>query len=103
MTKIPRRKITVSTTPETVSISIPVDILVWSQANRDYPYEINDTKGMLRYIRKNIIGRGFDSDDGSTALERFLDDMFTEAYENAVDWIEEIDYDEDDEEEFIDD
>lgn len=71
----------------TLLINVPLDLLVWAQEHRDYPYEITDQKAMQKWILRNALVFGGDSEAGYTEFEHYLDRMFDEAAESAEEWI----------------
>lgn len=71
-------------------IHIPLDLLVWSQENRESAeLVINNKKAMAAYLKNRILSSRYDSETGSSSIERMIDDCFDEAYEDGERWIDE--------------
>jgi hypothetical protein len=89
-------EMTVKYNSRNIIINIPVGMLVFSQNNRpEEPYRITNKRAMTKYIADNILEYCSDvgrSEIGETDFITLLDKLFTEAYESAENWIEEIDW-----------
>lgn len=74
-----------------IIISIPFSELIFYQQER---YIVEDANLMAEYIKETLLG--YDEDEtGATAFDRFIDEIFDYAYENAEDWlIDRYDYEE---------
>lgn len=72
-----------------VVIELPIDLLVKAQLYRpESPYKITDEKAMAEYVTKNILDYDEDQDDGTTAFNRLIDELFDYAFENAEEWLQ---------------
>lgn len=80
-----------------VIIELPIDFISITQEYRpDSPYKTTDKTAMAKYVAENIFTYD-EEEDGTTAFHRLVDGLFDNAYENAEDWLEEIDEDDYDE------
>jgi hypothetical protein len=81
---------------ESISINIPLELLVFCQSIRpEEPYLITNKRAMANYIVENILDYSHEvgqAEIGATDFTDLLDRLFTEAYESAEDWLEPIDW-----------
>ena len=76
-----------------IIIELPIDLLKFSQENRDDKLKINNKEQMVNYIVNNILEWGGNADIGSTAFDDFIDAMFIDALEFGEYWLD-ADWDE---------
>jgi len=69
-------------------IRLPLDLLIWSQRQREESLHVIDKADMARWLVENILEYGGDSEIGSTAIEDFLDAAFMDALESAEPWLQ---------------
>jgi hypothetical protein len=84
-------EITVKSTKKDVIITIPVELLEWSQRNRgDGPFNILDEDKMKEYFEEYFVDFHKREDDieDISSFERLLDEFFLDALEGDQDWIE---------------
>lgn len=81
------KSITVTSDEESISINLPIDLLIYAQAWRDSPFRITDKEAMVKWIVKNIITYSR-RDEGISDFEMFLDMLFDEAIESGELWLE---------------
>ena len=70
-----------------IVIHLPIDLLVWSQAQREESITVIDKQKMAEHIVKHILEFGGDTEIGSTAFEDLIDNYFMNALESAEDWL----------------
>lgn len=70
-----------------IVIHLPMDLLVWSQAQREESITVIDKQKMAEHIVKHILEFGGDTEIGSTAFEDLIDNYFMNALESAEDWL----------------
>ena len=70
-----------------IVIHLPIDLLVWSQAQREESITVIDKQKMAEHIVKHILEFGGDAEIGSTAFEDLIDNYFMNALESAEDWL----------------
>lgn len=88
-----KKLMSVSIESNEIIVKIPISLLVHSQKHRENGYKITDEKAMTSYVAENIVSFGEDSETGITVFEEMLDRLFDEAYENAEEWLEELEDD----------
>jgi hypothetical protein len=68
-------------------IRLPLDLLIWSQKQREESITVIDKQKMAEYLA-NILEFGGDQEIGSTAFEDLIDACFMHALESAEDWLQ---------------
>ena len=76
-------KMTASIEDDNLIIRVPLDLLIWSQEQRDNPIYIVDKAEMYTDLQNRILDYGGNDDLGSTAFEDFLDNFFYDSLENG--------------------
>jgi hypothetical protein len=71
-----------------ILIDIPIELLKWTQEQREDRLKIHNKKNMSEWVRDNILDWGGNDDIGSTAFEDFIDAMFIEALEWGEEWLD---------------
>ena len=82
--------ITVSYDDKSLQINIPLDLLVFSQENRDEPFLITDVKEMAEWMVNNLVDFQVSvgqQETGATEFTDLLDNAFVEAYQDGETWI----------------
>lgn len=86
----PGTEITTSLEGDNVVIRLPIDLLVWSQEHRESGgLIIKNKKAMASYLKNRLLQSRYDSEAGTCALDRMIDDCFDEAYEDGEKWLRE--------------
>lgn len=80
-------EMTVQATRRTITIKIPVALLIQAQKLREDSITVTNRDDMLNYIRAYLLDFGGDQERGSTAFEDLLDQFFTEALEDGETWL----------------
>lgn len=73
---------------EDLVIRLPLDLLIWSQKQREESITVIDKQKMAEYLTKYILEFGGDPEIGSTAFEDLIDAFFMHALESAEDWLQ---------------
>ena len=68
-------------------IRLPLELLIWSQKQREESITVIDKQKMARYLTEHILEFGGDPEIGSTAFEDLIDAFFVDALESAEDWL----------------
>ena len=88
--------IKVSINDDNLTIEFPIDLLLFTQENReDIPLRITDKNKMFKWIQNHILEYN-NEENGSTALTMFIDNIFQNAYEQGEAWLEGIVFEETD-------
>lgn len=69
-------------------IRLPLDLLIWSQEQREESITVIDKQKMAEYLAEYILEFGGDPEIGSTAFEDLIDAFFMHALESAEDWLQ---------------
>lgn len=81
--------ITTSIFQDNIVINIPVELLKFSQENREEPYVITNENEMAKYVVDKIVdfrSRGNNTDYSD--FELLLDNLFEDAFENCETWLD---------------
>jgi len=77
---------------DNIIISIPIDILVFAQENQpEWPSKIIDKNEMAEWFVRNILNYG-EEDQKDSDFYELIDNMFLNAQESGVYWLEPIDW-----------
>lgn len=83
-----KNEITIEADSNNITINIPVELLVFTQENRDFPYRILNLSQMTESFKNDFVF--FDADEeGNSSFTRAVDKFFDYAYEFGEDWLEE--------------
>ena len=72
---------------DSLVIRLPLDLLIWTQRQREDSIIVTDKQKMAQYLAEYILEFGGDSEIGSTAFEDLIDACFLDALENAENWL----------------
>jgi len=81
-------KMTANIENDCLVIRVPIDLLIWSQEQRDDPIYVIDKASMCVDLPNRILDYGGNDDLGSTAFEDFLDNFFYGSLENGELYLE---------------
>jgi len=81
-------QITVTAEDDNIVIRLPIELMVFTQENREDPIYIQDKAKMVKYFTEMLLHfqHGGDTRDGSN-FENLIDDFFSDALESAEDWL----------------
>jgi hypothetical protein len=83
----PDELISASIDGDDLVIRLPLDLLIWTQKQREDSMTVVDKAAMAKWLEENILEFGGNGDTGSTAFEDLVDECFIEALESAEYWI----------------
>ena len=83
----PTTKFTVSRNKKEIIVHLPIDLLVFCQKHRDEQVVISDEKAMADYLIKRLIDYDEDSESAESSFTKWIDGIYTHAYENAETWL----------------